>query len=368
MNFTVLVSSPADQQKEANAAIEAIEHLSDLLSAYGHSIRCLNWQRNISTGRGERAQGVINEQIHEADVLIAIFGLRIGTDTGKYASGTIEEIESFLEREIGDHPNFDLHVFFNNGAIENPLSIDVEQLKAVQKFRDELNARGVNFGQFSNVDTLRNLVRIGLNEFIARSKPDIDEVENDPLSEFEELGSLEAAEIAEKHLLEATQIMYKIGSSIESTTSKMSNATEHAPTDPSDSVAVKRFFSAVSTLLDESRSDLKPLVDKLSGSLSLNYAYLNLALTIELEDAAASGQRPDYSELRHSINEALESVVDAIDSFSGARTALGHVPRKTSALKRSKRLLEAVYDKMVSTLTDYQSDQTMILKMLESKL
>lgn len=364
MNLTVLISSPADQQKEANAAMEAVDHLNDLLRPYEHSLRCINWQRNIATGRADRAQDVVNEQVQDADILIAIIGLRVGTDTGKYASGTIEEIENFLAKEVGEKASFDVHVFFNNGSVDNPLSINTDELKKVQELRDSLNARGVNFGQFSNLDTLKDLVRIGLNEFIARSKPEVVDNEEDPLAEFEELGSVEAGELAEQYLLEATDMMRKIGKSLESTNQRISEATNSAPADRSDKVAAKGFFKSVSVILDESRQELKPIVQSMRRALSLNYAYLNLALTIEIEDASHNGEQVDYSELKEAISTALESSAEALEGFTGARTALGGLPRKTSDIKRSKRLLLEVYDEIISAITNFRRDQSLIREML----
>ena len=46
---------------------------------------------------GGRAQEILNKQILErCDLLVGIFWTRIGTETGGYISGTVEEIEKHV--------------------------------------------------------------------------------------------------------------------------------------------------------------------------------------------------------------------------------------------------------------------------------
>jgi len=364
MKITVLVSSPADQQKEAEAAIEAIEHLHDLLKPYGHSIEHMNWKRNIATGRAERGQEVVNEQIKRADVIIAIFGLRIGTDTGLYESGTIEEIEEFFARSVDGQPSYDVHIFFNNKAAEEPLSIDAEQLQKVQRFRESLNSRGVNFGQFSNLDTLKNMVRLGLNEYAARNKPQSQLTENDPLGEFEELGSLDASDLAESYMDKAVSEMSLIAKSFVEMTTKLAEVNASAPVDKDDRSASRQFFSSAAAVLNNSRTQIQGLALSLRENLSLSFAYTNMALTIELEDNLLSNHSTDTTALAEAISASIQSSNAAKQSLSGTMEALSRIPRRTSELKTAKRQLLEVYDHIITTFSDFIRDQNTILALL----
>ncbi|MCC5814779.1 MAG: hypothetical protein JJT78_08490, partial [Leptospira sp.] len=57
----------------------------------------VHWSRNVLAQGGKRPQDFIDQDIlYESDALVAIFRNRFGSDTGKYASGTLEEIEESI--------------------------------------------------------------------------------------------------------------------------------------------------------------------------------------------------------------------------------------------------------------------------------
>ncbi len=79
---------------------------------------------------GARPQESINKQLVEnSDLLINIFGSRIGSPTGKAISGFIEEIEEHLKA------GKDVMVFFKHSS--DPYEIDMDQFKKVKDFREK---------------------------------------------------------------------------------------------------------------------------------------------------------------------------------------------------------------------------------------
>ena len=78
----------------------------------------VGWESHSSPEMGARPQEIINRQtLDKCDLLVGIFGTRIGTDTGEYPSGTIEEIEVHIDsgkpamvyfsKQLGDSDTFD---------------------------------------------------------------------------------------------------------------------------------------------------------------------------------------------------------------------------------------------------------------------
>src|SRR5271170_840543 len=59
----------------------------------------MNWRTHAHPDSGQRTQALINRQFADrADVVLAIFWRRLGSPTGKAASGTVEEIERARRR------------------------------------------------------------------------------------------------------------------------------------------------------------------------------------------------------------------------------------------------------------------------------
>lgn len=81
------------------------------------------WEEDVHPEFG-RSQSVVNEQLVESsDLMIAIFWNRLGTPTGNFKSGTIEEIDHFLEEE---KPSM---IYFS----EKPLHfIEIDQISQIK--------------------------------------------------------------------------------------------------------------------------------------------------------------------------------------------------------------------------------------------
>src|SRR5262245_20344643 len=94
----VVIASPGDVSPERLAATAIIHEWNIVHSADRATVLLpVLWETHSSPAMGDRAQGIINEQlIHDADLMVAIFWARLGTPTGKAVSGTVEEIEEHL--------------------------------------------------------------------------------------------------------------------------------------------------------------------------------------------------------------------------------------------------------------------------------
>ena len=85
---------------------------------------------------GERPQGIINKQVlKDCDLLVGVFWTRIGTPSGEYASGTVEEIEEHIK---AGKP---VMLYFSSVPVI-PDSVDQDQY-ALRKFKESCKSRGL---------------------------------------------------------------------------------------------------------------------------------------------------------------------------------------------------------------------------------
>jgi hypothetical protein len=184
----ILIASPGDANPGRDAAKLALDewnsHRSD---AEGVILRPLMWETGSVplVGRGD-TQSVINGQlVDEADIVIALFYYRLGSATPRAASGTAEEI---MRSVAAGKP---VHLYFAHMPI--PPGFDVEQYKALQDFKREVQRAGL-IGEFASEEDLGRKVSRALEYDIrelkgaTRSTPGGAERERDEL--LQELISL----------------------------------------------------------------------------------------------------------------------------------------------------------------------------------
>jgi len=95
--LNVLIASPSDVGKEREIVTKVIHDWNaSHFASTGIILIPVKWESHAYPAMGGRPQAIITKQIVESgDILIGIFGYRLGTPTGKVQSGTIEEIEEF---------------------------------------------------------------------------------------------------------------------------------------------------------------------------------------------------------------------------------------------------------------------------------
>ncbi|WP_141657126.1 hypothetical protein [Corynebacterium variabile] len=107
---------------------------------------------------GDRPQAIINAQaVDRADVVIAFFDSRLGTDTGVSVSGTAEEIQRAHD---SGKP---VHVYFSNEDV--PRNADLDQQVALRDFRQGLQDNGL-LGDYNDPQDLAGQVILALQHDI----------------------------------------------------------------------------------------------------------------------------------------------------------------------------------------------------------
>lgn len=164
--LSVLISSPSDVEAECATVRSAIYDWNSSFSRnLGITLEPVQWQTHAYPESGDRPQAIINKQIvDESDMVIALFGHRIGTATGAAQSGTTEEIERL--RQKGKH----VAVYFSNGPI--PRDHDPEQLRLLNKYRESLKPNTL-FWTFDSTQDLYRLVSQHLAKSVSQLYQDL---------------------------------------------------------------------------------------------------------------------------------------------------------------------------------------------------
>ena len=150
--YRLLVASPSDCFNERKAIPEVIHSWNATHSqSTGAILEPVLWESHATPQLGNRPQEIINQQIvDDCDFLIGVFWTRIGTHTGKAASGTVEEIERF--RKAGKP----VLLYFSSMPVV-PDSIDQKQYASLLDYRKSIENQGIVF-RYTSVGELRELL------------------------------------------------------------------------------------------------------------------------------------------------------------------------------------------------------------------
>lgn len=130
--YRVLIASPGDLGEERDT-IEKVVHAWNAHAEVDRTVLLpVRWERHAIPEYGARPQEFINRSIvADCDILIGAFWTRLGTATGGFESGTLEEIEQF------HRAGKPVLLYFSAKPI-NPNQVDWDQLRRVREFRERL--------------------------------------------------------------------------------------------------------------------------------------------------------------------------------------------------------------------------------------
>lgn len=143
--FKILIASPGDVDEERQAIPEVISRWN-IANAESNSVVLLpvKWETHSAPLLGDRAQGVINNQIvTSCDMAIGVFWTRLGSPTGVSESGTAEEIEWFIQNQKP------VMVYFSSRNID-PTKLDIDQYKALKDFEKKMQKLGLT-GSYTSI-------------------------------------------------------------------------------------------------------------------------------------------------------------------------------------------------------------------------
>lgn len=102
--LNVLIASPGDTAEARNVIERAIASWnSDRASRERTVLLSRRWETDAVPEMGGDGQQVINRQlVDDADIVLAVFHSRLGAQTSRAESGTVEEVERARKRALRD--------------------------------------------------------------------------------------------------------------------------------------------------------------------------------------------------------------------------------------------------------------------------
>lgn len=134
----VMIASPGDVQRERDIVRSRL-HAWNAANSIKQEVVLLpvGWETHSAPDLAGRPQQIINDRLlKDCDLLVGIFWTKLGTPTGKSASGTVEEIEEHLK---AGKPAM---VYFSSTPIA-PDSVDAEQYEKLKEFKSWCSDKGL---------------------------------------------------------------------------------------------------------------------------------------------------------------------------------------------------------------------------------
>lgn len=153
----VLIASPADLAEERVAAAEAISDWNAQHSATEMVVLLpVAWETHSRPSFGDRPQAILNSQfVDDCDIVVGMFWARLGSDTGKAPSGTVEEIDRVAA--VGKPAM----IYFSDRPIA-PSAINLEQLTKLSSFKAQ-TMQSALVASFSSISDLKSQLTRDLN-------------------------------------------------------------------------------------------------------------------------------------------------------------------------------------------------------------
>jgi hypothetical protein len=133
---TLFLASPGDTSADRAQLVPLVNEINGTYAPEDHRLRLLRWETDARPDGG-RPQGVINDQIPDYDLFVALLWTRLGTPTGGYGSGTEEEIALALERRAAS-PSFPVFIYFCQRPFWPRSLDDIDQVRRLFEFRARL--------------------------------------------------------------------------------------------------------------------------------------------------------------------------------------------------------------------------------------
>lgn len=150
--YNIMIGAPSDIIEEVSTAISVINQWSYINSeATNIVLMPLHWSINSYPTCGAHPQKSINKQlVSKSDLMVSIFGAKLGTPTDTEASGTVEEINEHI------NAGKDVMVFFKL-SIDDISSVDPQQLQKIQEFKDGIKDKALWCDFYDNDDFQKKL-------------------------------------------------------------------------------------------------------------------------------------------------------------------------------------------------------------------
>lgn len=163
LHYNILISCPSDIAKDKYIVDEAVKKINEENASFNNiQFDVKYWNENVLYSYGTPQQIINKNIVYESDIVIALFGTKLGTPTDKYESGTIEEIEIMIKNEK------QVFVCFSEKDIMLTSDADEEYLKniiKVKQFKKTYNGLYITYKNGNQLkENIENQLRLYLNK------------------------------------------------------------------------------------------------------------------------------------------------------------------------------------------------------------
>lgn len=360
--FRIIVASPSDMYEARKAVFDVLHELNRTFEIRSISIRGLGWEEYVTPGIATTdSQAVVNDQLlTEYDILIALFGTKLGTPTANSASGTVEEIEHAIANSDSPLGQYRVQVYFRD-RIENASSISIDELKRVVDFRESLKSRGILYRLFDDNNNLRKEIRANIErpilEYLMRheTRPSPNagsqgriasntNEDNQPGKQtLDEFGILDHMEKAEKSLATSLAAASRIGPLVDDIANEMNRrATVFEQSVNLTAAQKKTIVNDFAQFLKEKSVELNREANSARESFDTFAESVILGASLEKEALDAERYERDLAEFLRGAESVLPSFAIARNATISFIAVAQSLPRITIQFNQAKReLLEA---------------------------
>jgi hypothetical protein len=145
----VMIASPIDVGTERSIITDELYRWNNANAVTRELIlQPVKWETHSSPQMGAHPQAILNARLLlDADIVVGIFGTRIGTATDEYISGSVEEIKRHVAAGK-------LAMLYFSHVPIDPNSIDQTQWSALQAFKEECSKGGL-YAEYTSYEQLR---------------------------------------------------------------------------------------------------------------------------------------------------------------------------------------------------------------------
>lgn len=165
IHYRILLSCPSDMETEREIIQRAVKRINEREASFKKiHFDIKHWSKDVLFSYGTPQQRINEEIVYPSDLIIALFGSKLGTPTEKYASGTIEEIEKMIEM------NKQVFVCFSKKKIVIDGDSEIAEIQNIVKVKEfQRNYNGLYITYKSDdelIDRIEQQLRLYLNKII----------------------------------------------------------------------------------------------------------------------------------------------------------------------------------------------------------
>ncbi|WP_151867640.1 DUF4062 domain-containing protein [Acinetobacter soli] len=369
--LNVFLASPSDVSSEREVIQNIINELNKTWSKnLNLRLELLRWETDVVPSFGESPQDVINQQIgSDYDIFIGLLWSRFGMPTKDYESGTEEEFYRAYEL-YNKGKDIDLLIYFKNDPISLE-DIDPHQIQKIKAFKQTMQNLGGIYGITSD-DNFEGKLRSHLSIIIQKWKDRLlrnnkkeilyptNLIGNSYISETiteeqdieDEEGIIDLDEKAKEALAKCESIMNNIAEDLAEFSRTTSSYTEQVTqlTAAKASVTTLKFsINQFSKVIYDFSSNLDSLGKEYKVHTNLSIDSLTKLLVIYADSGNSQDAILEIITASTTLTNSVETVLPATIEFLDT---VKNMPRMTTELNRSKKVLIKSLEQLVSYLQD----------------